>query len=30
MASKPMCPSDGSLVVGPMEPATKRLRPFEE
>ena len=25
-----MCPSDGSLVVGPMEPATKRFLPLKE
>ena len=26
MASQPMWPREGSLVVGPMEPATKRGR----
>src|ERR1017187_2375513 len=30
MSSKVMCPSNGSFVVGPMEPATKRLRPLDE
>ena len=30
MLSKVMCPNDGSFVVGPMDPATKRLRPLDE
>ena len=30
MSSNPMCPSDGSLVVGPIEPATKRGLSFVE
>ena len=29
MLSKVICPSEGSLVVGPMEPATNRLRPLK-
>ena len=30
MSSKVICPSDGSFVVGPIDPATNRLRPFDE